>query len=120
MLSSSQSAVYRKLTIGDDAYLATVLAGDDRACDALDDRTSSLVRLAAVIALDGESPALWREVRDAMAAGASVEQITATLLAIARTIGSTMVMSAAPKLSLALGYDVDAGLEDHDTRDPGG
>ena len=120
MLSSSQSAVYRKLTIGDDAYLAAVLAGDDRACDALDDRTSSLVRLAAVIALDGDTPALGREVREATAAGASVEQVTATLLAIARIIGSAIVMSAAPKLSMALGYDVDAGLEDHDTREPDG
>ena len=39
------------------------------------------------------------------------------LVALARVTGSALVMSAAPKLALALGYDVDAGLEDGDARE---
>lgn len=117
MLSPSQAAVYRRLTIGDDGLLASLFADSDPDIDVIDRRTSCLVRLAAVIIADPALPAYQREVRDALDAGASPEQITAVLLAVARVAGSAAVMSAAPKLALALGYDVDAGLEDGDARE---
>jgi alkylhydroperoxidase/carboxymuconolactone decarboxylase family protein YurZ len=57
-------------------------------------------------------PAYQREVRGALDAGASPELITAVLRAVARVAGSAAVMTAAPKLAMALGYDVEAGFED--------
>ena len=49
MLTPSQAAMYRRMTIGDDALMTSLFSGADRAPDALGDRTSSLVRLAALI-----------------------------------------------------------------------
>jgi 4-carboxymuconolactone decarboxylase len=117
MLTPSQAAMYRKMTIGDDALMTSLLASAEGASDALGDRTSSLVRLAALVVANADTPAYQREVRYAITAGASEEQITGVLLAVARLAGSILVMSAAPKLALALGYDVDAGLEDADARE---
>jgi 4-carboxymuconolactone decarboxylase len=117
MLTPSQAAMYRKLTIGDEALMTLLFSGPAGGSDVLDDRTSSLARLAALIVADADPPAYQREVANAINAGASPEQITGVLLAIARVAGSTLVMSAAPKLALALGYDVDAGLEDADARE---
>jgi 4-carboxymuconolactone decarboxylase len=117
MLTPSQAALYRRMTIGDDTLMTSLFSGADSGSVALGDRTSSLVRLAALITAGADSPAYQQEVRNAINAGASPEQITGVLLAIARVTGSTLVMSAAPKLALALGYDVDAGLEDTDARE---
>ena len=117
MLTPSQAAMYRRMTIGDDAQMTSLFSGAEHASGALGERTASLVRLAALIIAGADSPAYQQEVRNAINAGASPEQITGVLLAIARVAGSTVVMSAAPKLALALGYDVDAGLEDADARE---
>jgi alkylhydroperoxidase/carboxymuconolactone decarboxylase family protein YurZ len=115
MLSPAQAALYRRLTLGDDALMASLFSDARRESDVLDPRTSSLIRLAALIAIDADIPAYQREVRDAIASGVSPEQITGVLMVITRVAGSALVMSAAPKLALAMGYDVDAGLEDTET-----
>jgi len=47
----------------------------------------------------------------AFATGASIDEIVGTLIAVAPTVGLPRVVSAAPELALALGYDVDAALE---------
>jgi alkylhydroperoxidase/carboxymuconolactone decarboxylase family protein YurZ len=117
MLTPTQAAMYRRMTIGDEALMTVLLSGAEGTFEALGHRTASLVRLAALIVADAETPAYQREVRNAINAGASPEQITEVLLAIARVAGTSRVMSAAPKLALALGYDVDAGLEDADARE---
>jgi 4-carboxymuconolactone decarboxylase len=54
---------------------------------------------------------MWA-VESALAYGATTEEIVGTLIAVLPAIGSGRVVSAAPKLSLALGYDVAAGLEE--------
>jgi 4-carboxymuconolactone decarboxylase len=120
MLTPSQAAVYRRLTIGDEALLTSLFASPDTLDDVIDQRTSALVRLAAVIIADPAAPAYQRAVRDALDGGASPAQVTAVLLTVARVAGSAAVMSAAPKLALALGFDVDAALEDGDTGEDDG
>lgn len=114
MLTPSQAAVYRRLTIGDEVLLASLFASPEPYAGVIDRQTSCLIRLAAVIIADPALPAYQREVRDALDAGASPELITAVLMAVTRVAGSAAVMSAAPKLALALGYDVEAGLQDGD------
>lgn len=117
MLSPSQAAMYRRLTLGDETLISSLFAGSGDASGSIDQRTASLLRLSALIAVDADTPAYQCEVRDAIAAGASPEEITAVLIAIARVAGSALVMSAAPKLALALGYDVDDGLENARSRE---
>ena len=47
----------------------------------------------------------------AQAAGASVDEVVGSLIAVAPIVGLARVVSAAPVLALAIGYDVDAALE---------
>ena len=54
---------------------------------------------------------MW-SVESALTYGATSEEIVGTLIAVLPAIGSGCVVSAAPKLSLALGYDVSDGLEE--------
>jgi alkylhydroperoxidase/carboxymuconolactone decarboxylase family protein YurZ len=50
-------------------------------------------------------------VERALAAGASEDEIVGLLIAVAPAVGLGRVVSAAPELGLALGYDVDSALE---------
>jgi 4-carboxymuconolactone decarboxylase len=48
----------------------------------------------------------------ALAAGASEDEITDVLLAIAPVAGLSRVVAAAPGVATALGYDIEAALEE--------
>ena len=50
----------------------------------------------------------------ALAAGVTSNQIVACLEAVTPVTGSARVVGCAPKVALALGYDVDAALERYD------
>jgi 4-carboxymuconolactone decarboxylase len=107
----------RKLSLGDDAYIEGVLA-EERANDAasrLDGKTHALVRIAALVAVDATTPSYMEAIRCAQHWGASVEEIVGCLVAVIPAVGMARVVSAAPKIGLALGYDVDAALEAHAT-----
>ena len=47
----------------------------------------------------------------ALAAGATNDEIVATLAAVTPVTGAARVVQCAPKLALALGYDVEEALE---------
>jgi 4-carboxymuconolactone decarboxylase len=111
MLTSEQAESFRRVSIGDPAAVKMLMGRSDSVKAVLGERSASLVRLAAVIALDSSMPAYQQEVRHALDAGADVEAVMAVLTAIAPIAGSAIVMSAAPKVAMALGYDVDAALE---------
>jgi alkylhydroperoxidase/carboxymuconolactone decarboxylase family protein YurZ len=121
MLDASQAALYRRSTIGDDVLLATLLSGmhADAAQEApdLDPRCAALVKVAALIVAGGTEPAYQREVQEALAFGATPAEVTGVLVAVAPITGSGHIMDAAPKLALALGSDVEAGLEVGDVRE---
>ncbi len=109
--------ILRRLTLRDDRYVADLLAGDleTAAVSPLDAKTHALVQLGALIALDA-GPASYQWVVDAaVEAGASADEIVGTLVAVVPTTGVPRVTSAAPKLGLALDYDVEAALEELDT-----
>ena len=107
----------RRLTISDGRYLEEVMGGRERAAvDApphsdLEPSTRALVRVAALVALDGPSSAFDGAVTSALAAGASADDIVDALIAVGPTVGSALLVSAAPKVAMALGYDVGADLE---------
>jgi 4-carboxymuconolactone decarboxylase len=105
--------VLRKLAIGDDALLHRALAdGSADDIDWLEPKTRALVCIAALIAVDGCEASYLPAVDAARAAGSTDEEIVACLLAALRVLGAARVVSAAPKLGLALGHDVGAALED--------
>lgn len=78
---------------------------------ALDARAAALVQLAALVALDAPAGAYRSTVDAAVAGGASESDLVATLLAVAPVAGLARLVSAAPRLALALGYDVDQAWE---------
>jgi alkylhydroperoxidase/carboxymuconolactone decarboxylase family protein YurZ len=84
----------------------------------LDVRTAALARLAALIALRAAPATYRRTVDGALAAGASVDDVVDTLKVVARTVGLARVVSAAPGLALAVGYDIDDALESLDEPPP--
>ena len=103
----------RSLTVRDDRFVDAVLCSDDEnvAASRLDPMTHALVRIGALIALDAAPQSYASCVEAARHAGASPEQIVGTLVAAIPIVGAPRVISAAPELGLALGYDVDAALE---------
>lgn len=105
----------RKLAIRDDAYIDRILGDDRRNLDesGLDEKTHALVRIAGLVAIDAAPPSYMCTVESALAYGATTEEIVGVLIAVMPAVGSGRVVSAAPRLSLALGYDVAAGLEEY-------
>jgi alkylhydroperoxidase/carboxymuconolactone decarboxylase family protein YurZ len=106
----------RRLTISDGRYLEEVMGGreatvGDPPGNCLDPTTRALVRVAALVALDGPGSAFDGAVTSALAAGASADDIVDALIAVGPTVGSALLVSAAPKVAMALGYDVGADLE---------
>jgi alkylhydroperoxidase/carboxymuconolactone decarboxylase family protein YurZ len=85
----------------------------------LDDRTAELARLAALVALRASASAYRDCVDRALAAGASVDDVIDTLTVVAPVVGLARMVSAAPDVALALGYDVDGALEALDIEWPG-
>jgi 4-carboxymuconolactone decarboxylase len=104
----------RRLTLGDDRLLGTILA-DTARCGGpggLDPRTFALVKLGALIAMDAAPTCFAQAASEGFACGASADDLVDTLVAVAPLVGSAHVVGSAPKLALALGYDVEAALED--------
>ena len=102
-----------KVAIADDAYVAELLSNNEANLTAstLDAKAHALVRLGALIAIDAEAPAYMWTLELARRAGASDDEIVGCLLAVMPTLGVARVVSAAPKLGLALGFDVATALE---------
>jgi alkylhydroperoxidase/carboxymuconolactone decarboxylase family protein YurZ len=112
VLTPSQASLLRLITIGDEDSLRQALGGNSSPEVGLDARTAALVRLASLITRDSALPSYQRTVQAALDAGATVDEILSLLIVLAQPAGTTAVITAAPKLSMALGYDVEAGLEE--------
>ncbi len=102
----------RRLAVHDDALLeALAVAGSSFAASAIDERTAALVRVAAMIAVDAAPSSFQYGVAHALGAGATDDEIVAILEAVAPVTGVAKVVLCAPKVALALGYDVEEALE---------
>ncbi len=109
----------RRLAIRDEELVATILASEPaREESGLDAKTHALVRLSTTVAVDGGQTSFQHAVERALAAGATTDEIVGTLFAVTSLTGVPRAVSAAPKLGLALGYDVDAALEGADASGP--
>ena len=104
----------RRLAIGDDAYIEAALASEpvNVSRSRLDRKTHALVRLGALIAADAASPSYLDAVESARESDTTDEELVGCLIAVLPALGAARVISAAPKLGLALGYDVAGALEE--------
>ena len=78
---------------------------------ALDPRTAALLLVAAAVAIGASAVCVQWTAGRALAAGASEDEVTDVLLAIAPVAGLGRIVSAAPEVAIALGYDTEAALE---------
>jgi 4-carboxymuconolactone decarboxylase len=81
---------------------------------ALDPRTSALLHVAVSVAIGSPAVCLEWSAGRALAAGASEDEISDVLLAIAPVAGLGRIVAAAPEVATALGYDLTAALEEPD------
>jgi 4-carboxymuconolactone decarboxylase len=113
----------RRLALHDEAFIESLLAvslnpsSRDEPCR-LAPKTQALVRLAALLAL-GAAPVSYQwNVGAALDAGATVEEILGTLIAVAPISGIARVVQATPDVALPIGYDLDAAFEELDPDPP--
>jgi alkylhydroperoxidase/carboxymuconolactone decarboxylase family protein YurZ len=105
--------ILRRLAIADEGF-----AGDQLGLGlalpearALDPKTAALVRVGALAAIGSPEVCLEWSASRALAAGATEDEVTDVLLAIAPVIGLGRAVGAASGLAGAFGYDIDAALE---------
>jgi 4-carboxymuconolactone decarboxylase len=94
-----------ELALGDPELLGESLALRDQlqARTGLDPRVFSLVKIAALMALDAPPASYMWQVTNALEAGATPGDLFGVLIAIAPQIGGPRAVAAAPELMLALG-----------------
>ena len=86
----------------------------------LDPKTVALLRVGASVAIGSPAVCLEWSAGRALAAGASEDEIADVLLAVIPVAGLGRVVSAAPELATALGYDLWAALENRTITDSSG
>ena len=105
--------ILHRLAIADGGFVRDQagLVLDPPGAGVLDPRTAALVRVGALAAIGAPEVCLEWSSSQALAAGASEEEITGVLLAIAPVIGLGRMAGAAPGVAGAFGYDIEAAPE---------
>ncbi|HEY6800838.1 MAG TPA: carboxymuconolactone decarboxylase family protein, partial [Agromyces sp.] len=102
--------VLRCLTIEDPHFAANLAERDEIEPAVLDQKTAALVRLAALVAIGGALPTYSALTDAAIGMGATPDEIVEVLVVIVPTVGLPRSVSAAPRVAMALGYDVEDAL----------
>jgi 4-carboxymuconolactone decarboxylase len=100
----------RRLAINDEESVGMVLSNGAGLSGgpALGSKVDLLVSLGALLALGAATSSLRTTVEHAIEAGATESEIVGVLIAVAPSVGLARVVSSAPRLALAIGYDVEA------------
>jgi len=100
----------RRLAINDEESVGMVLSNGAQLAGgpALLPKVDLLVRLGALLALGAATSSLRTTVDHALEVGATEAEIVGVLIAVAPAVGLARVVSSAPRLALAIGYDIDA------------
>lgn len=103
----------RRLALRDDRFIEALLSEEhaNATLAGIDAKSHALLRISALIAMDAAPPSYMSAVEAGLKAGASYDEIVGTLIAVIPIVGAARVVSAAPNLALALGYDVSEALE---------
>jgi 4-carboxymuconolactone decarboxylase len=101
------------LSMGDHSVLEEIveLREIEQERSGLDARTFSLVKIAALIALDAPPASYLWQVANALAVGVTPEDMLGVLRAVAPQVGGPRVMAAAPEIMVALGLELPDQLE---------
>ncbi|MFZ0092015.1 MAG: carboxymuconolactone decarboxylase family protein [Solirubrobacteraceae bacterium] len=116
-MSQGPQELLRRLTAGEESSLRAVMSltpTDELSWShrTLPARTRRLIALGALVAVDAPMTSLRWAVELAFCAGADEEEIISVLAIVSREAGLACAVSAAPRLALAIGYDLE--LRDRD------
>src|ERR1700759_2466235 len=103
--------ILRRLAIFDEGFIEAGLRHDLADTSVLEPKIAALLQVAVSVAIGSSAVCLQWSVARALASGESREEIAEVLLAIGPVAGLGRVVSAAPKVATALGYDVEAALQ---------
>src|SRR5262245_20125658 len=100
----------RRIRVHEEGFVGELMASEQAnlAASRLEPKAHALVRLGILVALDAGPSSYAECVESARLAGASLDEIVGVLVTAIPVAGLPRVVSAAPKLSLGLGYDLDA------------
>jgi alkylhydroperoxidase/carboxymuconolactone decarboxylase family protein YurZ len=77
----------------------------------LDSRTRRLVGIGAAASMGAPTMTYRGLVDGALGAGATVEECIGAFIAVASVVGAARMVTGAPRIAAALGYDIDQALE---------
>jgi len=99
----------RRLALNDEGSVEMVLTGgsDAEPGAMLLPKVDILVRLGALLAVGAATTSLKTAVQRAKLAGATDDEIVGVLIAVAPAVGQARVVSTAPKLASAIGYEME-------------
>lgn len=109
----------RRLTLNDEHAVRRAVSGapgDPGWAGALEPKAAALVRLGSLLSVGAATASCRVTVDVARAAGATDEELVAVLITVAPVVGGARLVAAAPRLALAIDYDVedvDAAPEPH-------
>jgi 4-carboxymuconolactone decarboxylase len=119
---SRAECTLRRLALNDEGAVAHALEIGRSGIDdsPLDERTFALVRLGALLCSGAARESLRWAAELAQAQGATEDQIVAVLEAVAPVAGLARIVEVAPDLAIAIGYDIEASLDNAqcDAREP--
>lgn len=111
--ATREELLLRGLASGDQSLLRSVLVlapnsvAPPHGNRALAPVTAALVHLGALLAVGGSTNSLRWAVERALQAGAQDDEIVEVLATVASAVGSARTVAAAPRLALAIGYDIE-------------
>lgn len=79
--------------------------------DLLDERTRALVVIGAAVCADSPTHTFNSLVTAAKKAGVTDEEILGVLVTVAPVAGESCVVAVTPRISKAIGYDVERAME---------
>ena len=96
------------IAVGDADILETAIGLREfgREATGLEGRAYSLVKIAALIALDAPPASYAWQIANALEEGATAEDILGVLRAVAPQVGGPRVLAAAPEIMLGLGLSL--------------
>jgi hypothetical protein len=99
----------RRLALNDEKLIATVLNSGSPLSPAsrLDRKAEALVQVGALLSIGASTASLRWTVELAQSTGATDEEILGVLVAIGPAVGLARVVGEAPRLALAMGYEID-------------
>jgi hypothetical protein len=99
----------RRLALNDEKVLDSVLARTAGAgpAQALDRKAEALVQVGGLLSVGASTASLRWTVELAQATGATDEEILGVLVAIGPAVGLARVVAEAPRLALAMGYEIE-------------